>query len=344
MSRNSKLEQVIHQARTQLFGDQGSSADPPPEPVAQFLPVPVHQPDSAVFICHSRGPHIYNFPEPDALTRDLRLTRGARKLFTVLHSLACRVVQDLNRHPQTTTLTLHLPQVLLAAALSCTPRHLYRLKNELIIAGLIDAGPHAAKVKCYSAWDGSLWAIKLHDVPILPRILREEWTYRWRSMEQDIARQHTARSILERMSALDTQTRKKALEDTIYKWAVELTPASLPVPNTDIFDRPCHSAKSMREHTLRLEELSSMHPSKRDRAIEKLAEGISQTLNDAHSARWYARVISQAWQGMIQGQADLTVLSNELLRIDEERREWEGLRNPGALLASRLNKKERPAA
>jgi hypothetical protein len=47
-------------------------------------------------------------------------------------------------------------------------------------------------------------------------------------------------------------------------------------------------------------------------------------------------VLWQAWRGEIEGKGSLQTLCAVLLRLEADRQEWAGLRNPAALLATRL--------
>ena len=82
--------------------------------------------------------------------------------------------------------------------------------------------------------------------------------------------------------------------------------------------------------------LAAAHPSKRPGLVGLIASTLARALDDQHSRRWYCRAIWNAWTAEVEGRAGLQVLAAQLARLDADRREWAGLRRPGALLASRL--------
>ncbi|MCD0170568.1 hypothetical protein, partial [Deinococcus sp. 23YEL01] len=71
------------------------------------------------------------------------------------------------------TVTLHLPQGLLAVAAGYTPRHVRNLLPELVAAGLLDWGAHAVKVKGMGLWGGCLFAVKVKTGDVLPNLRRD---------------------------------------------------------------------------------------------------------------------------------------------------------------------------
>jgi hypothetical protein len=80
----------------------------------------------------------------DVLT-GLQLSRGVRQTFEVLHGLALFAVAERGHTSCPNTLTLHLPQRLLAEHVGYTTRYLRRLLAELTTAGVLDWGAHASK-------------------------------------------------------------------------------------------------------------------------------------------------------------------------------------------------------
>jgi len=67
-----------------------------------------------------------------------------------------------------------------------------------------------------------------------------------------------------------------------------------------------------------------------------LGAALARQLHDQHSRRWYCRLIWDAYAASVEGRAGLQQLAAQLARLDADRREWGGLRNPAALLVARL--------
>jgi len=275
--------------------------------------------------------------DPDELLAALRLSAGAARVFRELHRLAGATARARGYAARPASVTLHLPQGLLALAVGYTPRHLRRLLPELVTAGLLDWGAHASKVGGMSLWDGCLWAVKLQPGDHLPHLNREEWRHGWRDFAGDIEAGRTVKALLEGMSALHPEEVGKVVQDALKAWAVN--PGNINSPVACIADMPGDSVGSVqdvREVVYRLGTLPTVHPSKRSAAVGRLASALSKVLDDQHSRRWYCAVIWEAWRAEVEGRAGLQVLAAQLARLDADRREWQGLRRPAALLAARL--------
>lgn len=279
------------------------------------------------------------FSEAGEVAAGLGLSAGAVRVYKVLRDRACDVAQVRGYQVAPDTVTLHLPQKLLALAVGYTPRHLRNLLPELVAAGLLDWGAHAVKVKGMGLWGGCLFAVKVSpNADIVPHLGREDWRHPWRDLESDIEAGRTVKALLEAISPLQGDEREIAVQDALKTWAV--TPGNLnsPVackgevaPSEDL-----DAVQDIRQIAYRLGDLQHVHPTKRPRLVGRLASALSRTLGDMHSRRWYCLMIWSAWRGQIEGRGTLQALSTALLRLDSDRREWEGLRNPAALLVSRM--------
>lgn len=277
--------------------------------------------------------------EPEEVREGLRLSRGAVTVFDELHRLACAVAKARGYRVQPDTVTLHLPQGLLALAVGYTPRHLRRLLPELVTAGLIDWGAHASKVGGMSLWDGCLWAVKVQPAPdVLPHLNREEWRHGWRDFAGDIDAGRTVKALLEGMSSLHPNEAEKIVQDALKAWAV--SPGNINSPVACSADMPggdgVGSVQDVREVVYRLGALPTVHPSKRAATVGRLASALSKVLDDQHSRRWYCAVIWEAWRAEVEGRAGLQVLAAQVARLAADMQEGAPWRNPGAVLAARL--------
>ncbi|GAA5449688.1 hypothetical protein Ddep01_03481 [Deinococcus depolymerans] len=269
----------------------------------------------------------------------LQLSSGARRTFEALHDLALHALAVRGHSPCPNTLTLHLPQQLLAEQVGYTTRHLRRLLTELVTAGVLDWGAHASKVRGMSLWDGCLWAVKLRPAQVVPQLRREDWLYDWRDFEGDMAAGRTVKGIKAEMSQLHPDERKKAVIDTLKAWAV--------IPGTPLNPVACSSdigatddldvVQGVTDVVRRLDEVAQVHPSHRAGLVGRLGSALSKALGDRQSRRFYCGLIWQSWREEIEGHGGLQVLKALLERLQVDRREWLELRSPGALLAARWN-------
>jgi hypothetical protein len=268
----------------------------------------------------------------------LPLSRGAGRIFDLLHGLAVNVARARAYAVRPDTVTLHLPASLLALGVGYTPRHLRRLLPELEDAGLIACGAHASKVRDMSLWDGYLWAVKVSPGDHRPRLRREEWKHRWRDFAGDIEAGRTVKALLEQMSALHPDAIKSGVDAALKSWAVAPGNISnLVVCSADISGAAgLDAVRDVRELAYRLGELVNVHPTRRAESVGRMASALAYALDDAHSRRWYCSLLWAALVAEQEGRAGLGVLAAALLRLNADRGEWEQLRNPAALLASRL--------
>ena len=87
-------------------------------------------------------------------------------------------------------------------------------------------------------------------------------------------------------------------------------------------------------HTLPL--LGLAHHSKRAALVGIMGATLARALKDQHSRNFYCRLIWEAWNQELMGMGGLQALAAQITRLEIDRREWKDLRNPGALLASRM--------
>ena len=279
-----------------------------------------------------------SWPSCEAVAGPVALSRGAGRVFGVLHGVAVMTGQAQGYAARPDAVTFHLPASLLAVAVGYTDRHLRRILPELEAAGLIDCGAHAGLVNDMRMWDGYLWAVKVSPGAVMPYLRREDWRHHWRDFAEDMKAGRTVKALLEQMSGLQAEDRKNAVKAALESWAV--TPGNLNIPVACSADIPAGTgpdvAQDVRQVAYRLGELLHVHPTKRAELVGRTASALARLLNDPQSRRWYCRLLWGALKAEQEGRGGLSTLSAALARLEADRAEWAELRNPAALLASRL--------
>ncbi|WP_345458077.1 hypothetical protein [Deinococcus aluminii] len=256
-------------------------------------------------------------------------------MFLVLHRLALDVARARAYRLLPDVVTLHVPALMVAALTGYTDRHLRNLTRELERAGLLDAGGHASRVGLRSLYDGTIWAVKVKPGGVAPRIRPDEWKHDWRPMfAADVEGKRGAARVISELRAAE------ASEEEFYRAtlrvAVAPDAAFSPVASSSEMPGAAAEPRTVREVVYRLGELVNAHPSRRPELVGRMASALAYALSDLHSRRWYCRLLWDAWTGHVEGRGTLQALAAALSRLDADRREWEGLRNPGAVLAARL--------
>jgi hypothetical protein len=196
-----------------------------------------------------------------------------------------------------------------------------------------------------SLWDGYLWAVKLSPGDHRPKLRREEWKHQWRDFAADIEAGRTVKALFEKMSSLHPDQRKKAVDAALQTHTVSPFSQKAPVVGSaDISGAAgLDAVQDVRELSYRLGELVNVHPTRRAETVGRMASALASALDDQHSRRWYCSLIWQGLQAEQEGRGGLGVLAAALTRLQVDRGEWSDLRNPAALLASRL-RREIPTA
>jgi hypothetical protein len=347
-SISRSLSEVLARARAAVIGAADPDIQTPTAPIQAAAPAPrgmtvrpIEPPRPLVVVRHpDKMPEAPLWPFCETVAASAALSPGAGRVFAVLHRLAVDVGTARGYGAVPDTVTLHLPASLLALGVGYTPRHLRRLVPELVAAGLVAAGAHASKVNGMSLWDGYLWAVKVQPGDVVPHLRRDEWKHAgWRDFAGDIEVGRTVKALLERMSGLHPEERKKAVETALEAWAV--TPSNLIPP---VGCRPDidggRGLESVRAVVYRLGELADVHPTKRAETVGRLASTLSTAFDDRHSRRWWCSLLWAALEAQREGRHGLAVFTAQLVRLDADRREWAELRNPAALLAARLKATE----
>jgi CRP-like cAMP-binding protein len=265
------------------------------------------------------------------LSRAPHVSRGARKLFQVLHYVAVGTCQDRRYRVIPSSSAFHLPQILVAAVLKYTPRHIRRLANELEKAGLIDCGAHASNVRTTEGkyrhlWDGSIWAVKLRPSNCNAYLAPEDWRHEWRDFQADLMAGRTAEKL---MSYLKTCKDLERQFHLVKQWAVNpnLKFTSLSLERTF----QAEQKKSVQDTVYSLPLLGELSGPRLAAAIGSAAATISHALGDGHSRRFWCGLLWAATRN-----DSLEGFSAQLLRLLADVGESAELRNPGALFAARL--------
>lgn len=262
-----------------------------------------------------------------------RLSRGARRLWELLHRLALDMSRDRGYTFVASQIVLHLPRPSLAGNLNYHPDHVARLGRELERAGLLDCGGHVQRVKGFSMYDGTLWGVLMVPGGEPPRIRPEEWRHNWRpDYEAELdAKTGAAAEMSELLGrCADEEEKYQAARARAANPGVDAQNHP-PLPSSDNCDHA--SLKAVVE---RLGEIWHLHPSKRPRAIGLLASQIARVLCEPERRLYWCKVIWDALKSQNELRGGLQVLAAQISRLEVDLREGAPWRNPGAVLAARL--------
>jgi hypothetical protein len=259
------------------------------------------------------------------------LSKGARKLFLVLHMLAVAAAQGRRYRVIPSSSAFHMPQLLLAAVLKYTPRHLRRLTQELESAGLIDGGAHASKIRTKlgshrNLWDGSIWAVKLRPSTCNAYLSPEDWRHEWRDFQADLKTGRTAEKIMSYLKTCEDLARQ---EHVLKTWAVNPNAKFTSLSLERTFQ--AEQKMTLQDTVYALPLIGELSDLKRAGAIGNAASIISHALGDSHSRRFWCGLL---WAATRNG--SLETFAAQLLRLLADVQESSELRNPGALFAARL--------
>jgi hypothetical protein len=255
------------------------------------------------------------------------LRPGPRRLLELLHQVAVSTVTARAYPVAPSQVTVHQPQELIAKALGCHVVTVWRWTGDLARLGLIAARAHFTTSKGATRADGTLYAVTLQPGH-RAHLTHDDLAYSWRDLDGDRAAGRTAWKVLQ---GSDLRTVDQWL-NLLAAWAV--TPGS--VTDTPLFPDPCNSPGTLQDAAHMLPLVATAHPDKRPALVGMIASALARALDDQHSRRFYCRTVWDAWTAEVEGRAGLQVLAAQLARLDADRREWAGLKRPGALLAARL--------
>lgn len=274
------------------------------------------------------------FSEARALLADLNLSAGAVRLFLVLHALACHVAQLRGYRATPQTVTFHSPLLVVAWLVGYTTRHLRRLLPELVAAGLVAGGPHASRVGLRSLWDGWVWTVKVQAGSAVPEIRAADWKHAWRpEFEADVYGKTGAAAFMSQL-----QTRELGEDEKIRAAAVASVVGVYDIQNPAASSSADMEGSRVQDVVYRLGELPHVHARKRPALVGELASTLAQAVDGGTTwRRWWCGVIWRSWNAYVDGRAgELQALGAALLRLEVDRREWTGMRSPGAVFGGRI--------
>lgn len=270
------------------------------------------------------------FPTADQVRSGKSLSRGAVRLWLLLHRLAVDTAQYRAYAALPNAVTFHLPTVAIAAYLRYTERHTYRLLDELKAVGLITGGGHAQNVAGRALWDGSLW--KVATTPgHRPQLRAEEWKFPWRpSFEDDyVGKNGAAREMSELLSQ---QEDVEVLYQALKRRAA--VPNGIQPAATSSSDIP--PLTSLHEVAMALPDLMCVHATRRSALVSRLASGIAVALNEPHRHRQWCGALWRVVQAENEGRPALQPLAAALHRLAVDLAEGAPWRKPGAVLTKRV--------
>ncbi len=284
---------------------------------------------------------------------------GAGLLMRHLHLLACHAADERGYSPQAACVVIHQSNELLAAAFEVSPRTVRRWAIQLEAQGVIASREHYGTSTNEAGervtWiTGTLYAIRLQPGHV-PRISAADLRHPWRNLDADRAAGRTAYRYGKLIKAvLDEEKNMSVSTDPPEGGAADLHPTALAClrawavtaggPNfdctapryidTDIF--PAEGGNTVQDVIYGLPVLMALAPPERRLAVHETAISLASALNDEHSRAYYARLVWEAIRAEGNGTKGLQHLAAALARLEVDRREWPELRNPAALLTTRL--------
>lgn len=280
-------------------------------------------------------------------------TEGPGRLARLLHELARHVFKTKGYRLTPGQIVFHTSQELLAEALGVDVATVRRWTRQLEARAYCDSRPHFSDMsrngETVAAVDGTLYAVRL--VPgHRARLGYDDLSHQWRNLDADRKAGRTAWTLLKTVRAEKKQARqegKKKLRGStsptqggawvqvLKDWAVTPGTANTPLDD-DPRNFPPEEARTVQDVVYALPLVLDAHPTKRAALVGMLGAALARQLHDQHSRRWYCRLIWDAYAATVEGRQGLQQLAAQLARLDADRREWEGLRNPAALLVARL--------
>jgi hypothetical protein len=197
----------------------------------------------------------------------------------------------------------------------------------LIGAGLIAVRAHYSTLRRATRIDGTLYAVSLKAGHIA-HLAHDDLSYPWRDLDADVKHGRTA------FQAMQGSTQREKIDwySILETWSRCPGEINSPFPSFD----PCTPPGTLQDAAHALPLIATAHPTKRPALIGLIASTIASALHDQHSRRYWFSAVYASWAAELEGRAGLQVLQAQLMRLDADLREWPTLRNPAALLVSRI--------
>lgn len=263
------------------------------------------------------------FASAEAVQGSVRLSRGAQRLWQLLHPLAVQLALEKGYSRKVSQVVLALPQSLSAAALGYTDRHIRSLQGELAEAGLVASAALADNVEGRNLWSTTLWAVKVTTAHTRPHLTPEDFTHQWRDFTHDLKTRNTVQRMI---SGLEKTKEEKKI---FVLFHVVVTGLFQLIPRYFSSFRPEMNPQAVRDAVLRLGTLAEDAP---PGAVSTLACALAHGLGDAHSFRWWCK---QLWK--VTGSWErIGALQARLQRVLTDLDEYQDIRSAGAWTNSRV--------
>jgi len=272
------------------------------------------------------------WPSYEVVTGDRTLSKGASRVFGVLHGLAVSKGRFEGFPVVPDTVVLHIPAQLVALGCGIGRTTLYRVLPELVDAGLLAFGGQAQKVRDMGLFSGVLWAVKTSAAAIVPRLTRTDWKTEHRDFAADIDAGRTVKALVEGLEHLQGQEKTDSYREALESWPMRSKRPPAPVDDVGVRQ----VAGNLLEVSYRLGDLVRVQPDHLQQAVTETATALASAMRDLPSRAWYAGLVHTALEGEREGRGSLGVLAAQLVRVHHDVQDWQELRNPAALLASRL--------
>lgn len=327
----TKLDSLLSVLHAQIAGRSQEAQEGPTPESRPPIPTPALQ---AVTVRQAEAPApriVVRFKALAEIVQLDQLRSGPRRLLELLHRLALDVAKARRYHPTVSQVVMHQSQELLAEALGVHRVTVWRWLKDLETLGVIEAREHftttTEKGNRVTRVDGTLYAVALR-AGHRATLRRDDLKHQHRDLDAAKRTKNTAHQVLQQSKTLEQVEWYSILRN----WAVNPDSDHSHPLNTDCCI-PEFARLDEIAYTLPL--LAEAHPTKRAALVGMLASRIAHALADQHSRRYWCRVIWDAWNEEIEGRAGLQALAAQLHRLDADRREWQGLKNPAALFVSR---------
>ena len=335
-----RLDEMLNRARLAVL-DWGAGLDqmPPALPTIPELVRPLAAP--LVVVRSESSPPVFaatSWASWETVVGDAALSKGASRLFSVLHglALACAVARGYAAVPN--QVVFHCPAVMVAAVVGYTDRHQRVLVKELEAAGLLDAGGHA-QTGPNGRWmyTGTVWAVKVKPGKVAALVHPDEWKQTWRpEFRADVEGKRGAARLISEL------VNEQADPEMIYRATLRAAVGNLDYKNPLKSSSEISQDEAMKTvqdvvYVLGSGGLLALTPAKRGHLISLMADVLGRCLDGGlRWRRWYAGTILDALEAEEQGRPGLQALAAALSRIDADVREGAPWERPGAVLAARL--------
>ena len=273
-----------------------------------------------------------SWPSLEVVMAGTILSRGAALLFALLYSLAVRCAVARGYSAASSSVVMHIPAQLVALGLGIGRTTLYRYLPELVDAGLLAYGAQAQKVGDMGLYGGVLWCVKTSTAEAVPRLTRADWKTLHRDFAGDMESGRTVKALVAELEHLQGQEQTEGYRQALESWPMRCL---RPLPPVDDVGVP-QPSEGLLEVAYRLGDLHHVHPTRLQEAVTEIATALALALHDPAGRAWYCKLLHEGLEAERQGRAGLAVLAAQLVRVHHDVQDWTELRNPAALLTSRL--------